>query len=452
MVWKRKGLHDQNVVHIDQGDTIEANKIIGEQCAATTEWLRRSLSCTTWEPIEGSTMHTELVVKKGLQAQLRLLSCMQVILTFPSEQLMEAYLRHCDELGQWFKSIEKWSITDKAQYRRTWIEVFGVPIHGWTKENFQKIAVIWGKLISLESMDVSIPSYESMKMLIATDHVHQIHGDILFQVGNTGYRVVVTEIGPAISKGLLYQGNLTQQGPIDAASLGKNTAEAMQRNSARWNQEGLFNDNEVEVVQESNMLGSHAQKDNEQQICIEAQRVPRIQNSKGKTNHASPLTVSSGSDLSVTKTKSLGCSLNEGAKEALITLLDQGMCAHPTHTQPNSAEEIEQAGKGDANQENIDSTDEAEPSGAPPGFELPSRQSEVTPEHTSLHRTSNLSSDNAEKQAKEALQIGNLLGLRIVHNAKVAEERITRTLRSHSKKQQQKAEKSSNHTQKSRGR
>jgi len=307
---------------------------------------------------------------------------MQVLLTFPSEQLMEECLRQCDELRQWFKSIEKWSITDKAEYRRTWVEVFGVPIHGWTKENFQKIAEVWGKLLSLESVDDPIPSYESMKMLIATDHIYQIHGDILLQVGNTGYRVVVTEIGAVLNKGLPCMENFTQQGPNAAVPHGRNTVEAVQRNTSMCNQVGLSDENEVEVVQESNIMGSHFQHCNKQQTCVEAQRVPGIQISKVETNQASPLTASVGSDHSVTKTKSLGCSHNECVKEALITKLHQEQCANPIHIQSNSAEGNEQAVRGGANQNNTGSTDEAEPSGPPPGFELPSRYSKV---HRSTH-------------------------------------------------------------------
>ena len=44
--------------------------------------------------------------------------------------------------------------------------------------------------------------------------------------------------------------------------------------------------------------------------------------------------------------------------------------------------------------------------------------------------------DNTEKLAKESLQIGSLLGLKIIHNEKAAEARITRSLRSNSKKLQ----------------
>ena len=445
-VWQRKGSHEQNTVHIDQGCTIEAHKIIGEQCTATMEWLQRSISCQAREPMDGIAMHTELVSKKGMQVQIRMLSCMQIILTFPSEQLIEECLRQRDELGQWFSSIEKWSITDKAEYRRTWVEVFGVPVHRWTKENFQKIAEVWGRLISLDSLDDPITNYESMKLLIATDHFYRIEGDVLFQIGSAGYRVVVTEVGAVLPKDSPCMGASIQKGQDIAVTHERATDEAVQRNNPvsknGANQVGLTDENEVEVVQESNFMGSNSQLGNKQQTCLEVQRVGEIQNLKVEPNQVSPITSSAGSDHSVTKTKSLGCSHNECMKEALINKVGQEQCASPIHIQTNSAGGNEKALRGVANQTSQGSIDNSSPSGPPPGFELESRYNKVVPDHIPLSVASNLSLDSAEKRAKEALQIGNLLGLKIIHNAKVAEDRITRTLRSHSKKLQQEAVKS----------
>ena len=66
-VWKRKVLHEQNTVHINQGSIIEAHKIIGEKCSVIMEWLQRSIVCQSSEPVDGITMHTELVSKIGMQ-------------------------------------------------------------------------------------------------------------------------------------------------------------------------------------------------------------------------------------------------------------------------------------------------------------------------------------------------------------------------------------------------
>ena len=113
---------------------------------------------------------------------------------------MEECLTQHDELEQWFNSIEKWNITDQAESRRAWLEVYGVPVHGWTKENFKKIAEVWGRLIYLDTMDDPITNYESMKLLVATDQFYQIEGDILLQIENVGYRVIVTEVGAYLPK------------------------------------------------------------------------------------------------------------------------------------------------------------------------------------------------------------------------------------------------------------
>ena len=99
--------HKQNKVQIHQGNTIEAYKIIGEKCSEAIEWLQRSIVCQSSEPVDGITLHTELVLKKGMQVQVRMMSCFQAILTFPSVQHMDDCLRHHDELDKWFTSIGK---------------------------------------------------------------------------------------------------------------------------------------------------------------------------------------------------------------------------------------------------------------------------------------------------------------------------------------------------------
>jgi len=43
-------------------------------------------------------------------------------------------------LYNWFAEIRKWMISDACKTRRTWIEIFSLPPHGWHAENIVKIA------------------------------------------------------------------------------------------------------------------------------------------------------------------------------------------------------------------------------------------------------------------------------------------------------------------------
>ena len=127
------------------------------------------------------------------------LSSDKFILTFDNVELMEEALRNHEELDVWFKDITKWSKYEACDSRKVWVEVFGVPPRGWCWENFQKISFIWGKLISLGKPILRTDSFESMKMLIATKFFGQIEEEILLQIEDAGYRVIVREVGSVLS-------------------------------------------------------------------------------------------------------------------------------------------------------------------------------------------------------------------------------------------------------------
>ena len=177
-VWKRKVSNKPSKVLIHQGNTIEAYKIIGKKSSEAMEWLQRSIACESRDPTNEHTLHTALVLKAG-SVQVRMVSCFKSILTFPSVELLEECLKNHDELNKWFSSIEKWNLSVQAEIRRVWLEVFGVPIHGWAEENFKLIAEVWGRLICLDQPAGLTTTYESMKLMVVTDQFYRIDGDIL---------------------------------------------------------------------------------------------------------------------------------------------------------------------------------------------------------------------------------------------------------------------------------
>jgi len=78
-----------------------------------------------------------------------------------------------------------------------WLEIIGVPPHGWKWENFKKIVELWGVLLCLGKPIIRTDSFESMKVLIATDILRSIQCDLTLHIEDLGFRVLVKEIGPA---------------------------------------------------------------------------------------------------------------------------------------------------------------------------------------------------------------------------------------------------------------
>ena len=72
--------------------------------------------------------------------------------------------------------------------RRVWIAIYGVPMHRWIEANFKAIAQVWGRLIRLEQEVDDTMNYESMNILIDSDHFDRIQGDILLHIGVIGFQ------------------------------------------------------------------------------------------------------------------------------------------------------------------------------------------------------------------------------------------------------------------------
>ena len=124
---------------------------------------------------------------------------------------MEESLNDHGVLDEWFVDITKWSMVEQTETRRVWIAVYGVPMHGWTEDNFKEIAKIWGRLLRLEQEVDDTMNYECMRLLIDSDHFYRIQGDILLQIGNMRYRVIVSEIEPYVPSTKSFKQVNTQQ-------------------------------------------------------------------------------------------------------------------------------------------------------------------------------------------------------------------------------------------------
>ena len=126
-----------------------ARSMKGEVNVSFMEWLSRSIICVSNEPRD-LEMLSKLLVKDDF-SKLYALSKFKFILTFGTIVQMEASLKNHEELDKCFHDVKRWDIYEVCDTRRVWIEVFGVPPHGWTQQNFESIASIWGKLVCLES-------------------------------------------------------------------------------------------------------------------------------------------------------------------------------------------------------------------------------------------------------------------------------------------------------------
>ena len=160
-------------------------------------WLDRSLVCTTQEPRDTATLTNAIVNGYGQCTKICTLSGFKFILTFQSEDERDAALENHEELDMWFTEIKKWDRYERCTSRKVWLEVVGVPPHGWVWENFQQIAEVWGCLISLSKPILRMDAFDSMKLLIETDIMSYIDEVFILTIEDLGFRINVREVSIA---------------------------------------------------------------------------------------------------------------------------------------------------------------------------------------------------------------------------------------------------------------
>jgi len=195
MEWRKKEkVTNQGVEGQEHEKDTMQTLIKGKMDDASREWLERTLVCTTGEPRDMAALDSAMLAGFGQPYKLRALSCVQFLVTFPTAEIVLEVLENQEELKQWFTDIKKWGLEDRSEVRRVWLDVYGVPPHGWTWENFKAIVETWGSIICLGKSTLEPESFEVMRVLIATKLFRKIEDEILLALDYGGYRVMVREV------------------------------------------------------------------------------------------------------------------------------------------------------------------------------------------------------------------------------------------------------------------
>ena len=89
------------------------------------------------------------------------------LVTFSTKQDMDESLEAGRDLFlEVFDEIIPWTVEEVAVARRFWLECRGVPLHGWSNQNFRKIGEVWGNFVCCDSNTSQAESFEAAKILI----------------------------------------------------------------------------------------------------------------------------------------------------------------------------------------------------------------------------------------------------------------------------------------------
>ena len=193
-VWRAKR-SSADRLNQSQQDVVATVK--GEQNGVFLEWLNRSLICASNDSWDLEVL-SQALVEVGC-SKVRALSKYQFVLTFQSSEQKVIALQNHAILVDWFHEVKEWSIYEVCESRRFWLEVFGVPPHGWTLKNFESLASFWGKLVCLETPIEDVISFESMKILVEGNCFQEVKGHFILQIGDAGYKIMVKEANCSFS-------------------------------------------------------------------------------------------------------------------------------------------------------------------------------------------------------------------------------------------------------------
>jgi len=457
------GKNEVQIVRMSQESQPYRKRLQGQVNSEFEEWLNRSLVCTSYEPRDLATLSSAIINGFGQYTKICALSSFKFILTFSTIEQMEAAWSNHEELDLWFSEINKWRSSDYCECRKVWIENFGVPPHGWLGENFNRIAEIWGRVICLSKPIYRTDSFESMKVLVVTDIFQRIEDNLILVIGDEGYRIFITEIGPAL--------------PISQRNCSSPSNPAMENQDSNNDVPG-FEDLDDELAEGNDVAQSDLRNVvvNDELVNTVAKSNPMVQISSNSNCEGGKAGASMENSInSVTRTKTVSFSQNGFSEEIIKISQHLQPLRNPTDSElppppgfenrrtvglgenasPNAIQTIDahlEEGEVVAPKVSVIATPrELQPSAVRFNNSLeegPKNRSIECQAHAGLGKvksanqqpqipakghsatvSSTYTSDSIRKIAEEALHIGELLGVKVVQHKQGAVSRITETLK-----------------------
>ena len=423
-------------------------------------WLSRSLVCSSREYRDLATLANAIINNYGQCSRISALSGFKFILTYQSVEARDAALENHEELDLWFYEVKKWDRYEACSSRKVWLEIIGVPPHGWEWENFKKIADTWGYFICLGKPLIRTDAFDSMKVLIETDRLSFIEDDFILHIEDLGYRVHVKEV---VSAGVVHQNVTSPQAQEDENIESNSEVPGFEdvAKSAAQEIDGAQSEHDFypTAIAGGNQAAITDKEEGEVNSNLNSNFTKENEGPEGEKHMASL--------NSNTRTKTAHFSLNEDSGEVMAAA--KQMMPFKTVEKENdaqgmlavNAEESTQEPPGfelrsrtqktptlmheTSNQAAVQTNDHGVDPILPPGFEtreinarrpdqalksgiLNEDQGEKNSNEEPENQQGTNSVDSCEKLAREALHIGQLLGIKVVRNEKAAIEGIKESL------------------------
>ncbi|KAL4376983.1 hypothetical protein GQ457_02G029440 [Hibiscus cannabinus] len=157
-------------------------------------------------------------MEKVLGVHVMWLAGPRVLLIFYSievrQQMMDSGV-----LDRWFSLVVDWSAEGSAlECRRAWISVFGVPVHAWSRDTFERLVSHWGSVILLEDATAEPSSFERGRVLVESSVLERIEERLELVVEGQVFPIRLTESDTLLRGPRVYGSSESQSSSEDVAS------------------------------------------------------------------------------------------------------------------------------------------------------------------------------------------------------------------------------------------
>ncbi|MED6208833.1 hypothetical protein PIB30_048864 [Stylosanthes scabra] len=120
---------------------------------------------------------------------------MKLLMTFDTVANMEEAEKSC-YLFNHFIEVRRRTTGEVNRVRRKWLEVTGLPAHGWMQENMMKIGEVWGKVILIQ--DDNGKHFNSFRVLVDSNVGPGIQDLASVVIEGECFQIFVKEVGDVV--------------------------------------------------------------------------------------------------------------------------------------------------------------------------------------------------------------------------------------------------------------
>ncbi|MED6114469.1 hypothetical protein PIB30_080467 [Stylosanthes scabra] len=179
--------------------TLGNSKIYLAEHTDSREKLKRSLVGETLESYNVADLTKSLMNEWPSLKAVKMMGLMKALLVFDTSENMEAALES-NRLMEHFLEVRVWSEGDTNRTRNVctnrtrnvWLEVTGLPIHGWSQENMKAIGNVWAKVLQVGNGE---GHFSSFRVLVVTNTGPAIRDMATIVIENTEFLIFVKEEG-----------------------------------------------------------------------------------------------------------------------------------------------------------------------------------------------------------------------------------------------------------------